>query len=407
MPFAPRLLAAVYALLIVLGGCASAPPPMPSQAGKIILSPGAVTWVPGLYTGGPVYGPCNRILSVDGGGIRGIIPAMILEELERETGKPIYSLFDLIAGTSTGAIIALGLTRPSDENAQIPRFRAADLVGFYSTNSTEIFPHSFEPLRKLRRYFLPKYGSEGIEAVLENYFGDVRLVEALTQVIIPAYDLEDRKRIWFDSYSRPAYHIFMKDVARGATAAPTYLPPARFPVPNILSPKGYVSLVDGGLFANNPALTALSRVENIGRGSTDFLLVSLGTGSRQVKLSFNETWNWGVIAWVDPLLDISFSDPAIEEEVRSIVELRGDEYYRLQVELDERDVTLDDSSSETIDQLRKATQTYIEKNRETLRILAYRLQLPRSPQCGIMRSGSDYERPMGPRKHSDKIDAGQ
>jgi hypothetical protein len=89
---------------------------MPPEAGKIKdttgLAVSAGVGIARIASGGPRYGPCNRILSIDGGGIRGIIPALILAQIEKQTEKPIYKLFDVIAGTSTGAILALGLTRP-------------------------------------------------------------------------------------------------------------------------------------------------------------------------------------------------------------------------------------------------------------------------------------------------------
>lgn len=79
-----------------------------------------------------------KILSIDGGGIRGIIPALILAEIEQRTGKPICQMFDLIAGTSTGGILALGLTRPDDTGQ--PAYRAEDLVRLYKTEGPVIFP---------------------------------------------------------------------------------------------------------------------------------------------------------------------------------------------------------------------------------------------------------------------------
>ena len=380
------------------------PPPMPAEAGKIKGEPlsGAVTWIPGIYLGGPVYGPCNRVLSIDGGGIRGIIPALMLEEIENETGQPISKLFDTIVGTSTGSILALGLTRPNDNDAYKPAFRASDLVAFYERDGSDIFPHSFSWLRKVRQLFFPKYSSHEIEKVLKDSFSDVYLDESLNRVLIPAYEIEDRERIWFDSYDTNASHYLMRDVLRGATAAPTYFPPYRLAAPiTYRSSKGYLVLVDGGVFANNPAITAMSNGITLARGGgdEDFLLLSLGTGTSHVKLSFDKIWNWGELEWLDTLLDISFSDPALEKDSKVLENKERFKYVRLQVELDEADMKLDDTSFAALDRLKKATKKYLADNHEEIQIIAARLMLPRRPECAIGPGPDREPRPIGARQH--------
>src|SRR5215216_918932 len=110
-----------------------------------------------------------RVLSIDGGGIRGIIPAMILAEIERRTGKRIWELFSLIAGSSTGGIIALGLTKPLEDGQP---YTAADLVGLYETEGEHIFSRAvWHRARAVGNVFEEKYPSTGVEEVLERYFG--------------------------------------------------------------------------------------------------------------------------------------------------------------------------------------------------------------------------------------------
>lgn len=391
----------VSVILIAMSGCMSSPPPFPSEAGRIEGTPIFPSRVPGTSSSQSIYGPCIRILSIDGGGIRGIVPALMLAAVERETGLPIHSLFDVIAGTSTGAILALGLTRPDDSNARAAAFRAADMVSLYREYGTRLFPTSFRPLRQLRRLFNPKYSPEVIEEVLEKYFGDVRLSEALTNVIVAAYEIEDRRRLWFDSYDHNAYHIFMKDLARGTSAAPTYLPPARFAVPNALASKGYVALMDGGLFANNPAAKALSTGLDLVANSEekDLILLALGTGARGTPLRFDDVWGWGVMAWIDPLLDIAFGDPAIDREMRTIVG-GGNIYERWQIAFDKGDLPLDDASGEALNRLETATKQYLEANKDSIRKVAAQLTMPRSPNC--RRLTPDIDRPVGPRKRPAK-----
>ena len=134
----------------------------------------------------------------------------------------------------------------------------------------------------------------------------------------------------------------MRDIVRGATAAPTYFPPARIAYRRHGDVIDYVSLVDGALFANNPSQNALEFGKTIRPDDNPaVLLLSIGTGRSARKHSFNEAWNWGVLGWIDPLLEIAFSDPAIDGIVSRALEGHGD-YYRLQVELGTPPVELDD-----------------------------------------------------------------
>ena len=311
------LLATTVVVLLAAGGVSflvlgQAPPPplLLPEGGQPHATRSGVTWVPRIGT--RVYGNCTRVLAIDGGGVKGLVPASILAELERRTGRPISQQFDLIAGTSTGAILALGLTRPSNENARLPAFSAADLVGLYREYSERIFPGSFAPIRALRRVFRPKFSPEDVEAVFANYFEDVRLIEALTNVAIPAYDIVDNRRIWFLSYASAQNDLMMRDVVRGATAAPTFFAPSRFAVSKRVAEKGTVALVDGALF-NNPSQDAYlfgQRLRNGDDGSV--LVVSIGTGKSARKHSFEDAWGWGVLGWMDPLLELAFSATAMK-----------------------------------------------------------------------------------------------
>ena len=120
-----------------------------------------------------------KVLSIDGGGIRGIIPAMVLAEIEERTGRPVAEKFDLIAGTSTGGILALGLTMPGD--AGRPRYAAEELIGLYEEEGSRIFSDRAGPIRSA---FEERYPSRGVEEVLGEYFGEARLKEALTRVFL-------------------------------------------------------------------------------------------------------------------------------------------------------------------------------------------------------------------------------
>lgn len=347
---------------------------------------------------------CTRLLAIDGGGIRGLAPALILAEIERLTGKSIASQFDVIAGTSTGAIIALGLVRPSDNDASKPAFTAMDLAGLYQKHGSKVFPNSSSWYAKARQFVRPKYTSHGATAVMNDHFGDARLVEALTTVLVPVYDIRENSRIWFSSASDWSRDTLMSDLARGATSAPSYLPPARFVVPgNDPSQYRVVTAVDGALFANNPAIEALADADKRTFRQPDeydrsVLMVSIGTGKLGTGHAFEDVWRWGLLGWVTPLLEIAFNDPGIERAASGLMESRG-HYHRLQVE---SDVALDDATPDGIRRLEAATRRLLDREAARLKTIAQQLALPRPERgCGGMH-GANYVRPEGPRERPAK-----
>jgi predicted acylesterase/phospholipase RssA len=357
--------------------------------------------LPGIGTAdSAAFGPCTRVLAIDGGGVRGLIPAVILAEIETRTGEPIWRSFDVIAGTSTGAVLALGLTRPSDIDVQKAAYTAEDIVTLYREHATEIFPLRNRTLLSLQRLLRPKYRADDAEAFYGRYFSDVRLLEALTHVLVPAYDIEEQRRIWFSDFGY-GNRIFMKDLLRAATAAPTFFPPSRFVVPPRISPKGYVALVDGGLFANNPAGEALRYAEKLRpEGAGEILLVSIGTGNNLKKYSFNDVWGWGLVRWVDPLLDIAFSDPATETELRNderFQKYSPHRYIRLQPDLSVDPIALDDSSRAAIERMVTAAKSLLSSESRLIDELVTTLKLDRSPACPTP-LGNPFEPRFGPRE---------
>ena len=166
-----------------------------------------------------------RILSIDGGGIRGIIPAIILASIEERTGKPISNLFDLIAGTSTGGILTLGLTKPNSSGE--PEFTAQRLCKLYERDIPHIFRHPQSWWGNLLR---PKYRSFAFKQILEKSLGDYCLKDALTDVLIPCYDIEHRLPYIFKSRlarQQSEFDFQIIDVALAASASPTLF----YPVP--------------------------------------------------------------------------------------------------------------------------------------------------------------------------------
>jgi uncharacterized protein len=309
-----------------------------------------------------------RILSIDGGGIRGIIPAMILDEIERRTGKRTVELFDVVAGTSTGGILGLAVTlRGSD--GQGSRYTAAEMVEHYVRNGPTIFPTS--AIRNFLSYFRgPKFPRSGIESVLKETFGEARLSDCLVDVIIPSYNIEIDEPVLFTSREarRDARQDFpMWQIARATSAAPSFFAPCVIPAIDTSMPD--LTLVDGGVFANNPTMCAFSLAQQWHQGEdVRFAVVSLGSGRLTHKYNHRMARNWGLIFWAVPLLNIIFDGTSEADDLymRNLIGEFKDPtlYYRFQGVLDEMDEHMADARPENIEVLKNVARTII-NNRDS------------------------------------------
>jgi patatin-like phospholipase/acyl hydrolase len=308
--------------------------------------------------------------------MRGIIPAMIMAQIEARTQKPIAELFDMIAGTSTGGILALGLTKPL-EGSKKPEHSAQSLVRLYETNGQQIFPHNtFSSLRNLRD---EKYSAQGLEAVLEKYFGATYLSEALTDILIPSYDIELRRPYFFKSFKAKLdtkRDFPMKKVARATTAAPTYFEPLKLETNDLTD---YYALIDGGVVANNPGMSAYVEAKSIYKDATDFLVVSLGTGEMTARLYYDKVKDWGLLEWAQPILNIVFdgSNDAVDYQLKELLSASEDgkpRYYRFQTSLSgDMGDRMDDASPENVTSLKRLAQEMIDKNSDDLERLCQQL----------------------------------
>jgi uncharacterized protein len=308
----------------------------------------------------------KKVLSIDGGGIRGIIPATILSEIEERTNEGIANLFDLIAGTSTGGILALGLVKPSPEDGQQPHYSASDLVTLYEKEGRRIFD------RSLWHHFVAfdnlldeKYEAKGLEAVLKKYFGDVMLSAAVTETLVTSYELETRQPWFFARHKAqddPGTRDFeMRFVARATSAAPTYFEPEEM---KTMTPHG--GLVDGGLYANNPTMCAYVEMKDIDPEDDDVLVVSLGTGQHTRPIHYADAKDWGLALWAKPILNVVFdgvSDTVDHQMTILCRESReGDpRYYRFQTELDVGSDDMDNATATNLAILKQKAQQIIDE----------------------------------------------
>ncbi len=262
------------------------------------------------------------ILSVDGGGIRGIIPAIILAEIEKRARKPIAEIFDLVAVTSTGGIVIAGLCKKDKQGN--PQYSASDLVELYQEYGSYIFKSSF-----LRRSIFSwlncaQYPHKNIEFVLDKYFGEDILKNTLSKVLITSYDINNNYPFFFKSWREDRNFIRLKDALRAATAAPTYFIPKHLKI----NQKEMV-LVDGGVFANNPAACAYASGKRL-FPNDDILLLSIGTG--RTDRSIANSKRFGKIGWIKPLLNVMFASglDCVNYQMNQVI---GNRYVRIQSQL--------------------------------------------------------------------------
>lgn len=308
----------------------------------------------------------KKILSIDGGGIRGIIPAMILAEIEKRTKKRIAGMFDLIAGTSTGGILALCLTKPDAKGN--PQYTAEDIVKLYEEEGMNIFRKSpWKSAVPMINMIESKYPKDGIETVLHKYLGNVKLSSALTNVIIPTYDIERRKPFFFKSREKDEHKkkdFMMKHAARATSAAPTYFESAKIDQPK---DKDYFLLIDGGVFANDPSMCAYAESKKIFDKNEEFILISLGTGKHTRKITKSETENWGLVQWARPLLSVVFDgvSRAVEYQLRQLENSDNcfKKYYRFQADLEEANDDMDDASKRNTRDLKLVAEDILDKQR--------------------------------------------
>jgi patatin-like phospholipase/acyl hydrolase len=256
-----------------------------------------------------------RILSIDGGGIRGIVPGQVLvsleEKLQKLTKNPdarIADFFDMIVGTSTGGILSIAYLCPCPTSPNRPKFSAQEVVNIYLDRGKEIFSVPvWRKIRSIGGLLDEKYPAEQLEKVLMDYLGNTKLSELLKPCLITSYDIKRRAAHFFaqhDAKKDEAYDYFAKDVARATSAAPTY-----FECSNIKSLTNVsYPLVDGGVFVSNPSLCAYAEVFNrFGRTAKEMVILSLGTGYVRKSYEYNKAKKWGMAKWIRPLIDIMMS----------------------------------------------------------------------------------------------------
>jgi predicted acylesterase/phospholipase RssA len=340
-----------------------------------------------------------RILAIDGGGIRGLIAARVIARLEQRISEAagaerrIADAFHMVCGTSTGGLLALGLTVPDPDRPDRPRWSGERLADLYVSGGPEIFGDRLQRLRSLWGWVAPKHSAGGLRRALAERFGEALLREALRELIVTSYDMHEPGPHFFkrwrarESGERDAP---MVDVGLATAAAPTYFPS---------HPVDRRPLVDGGVFAANPVIAAVAEAlkrrddEPTDLRPQELLVVSLGTGQYEVGFEQRQVSRWGRIGWVwphrgEPPLISTFLDGQSDaahhwadvllnhEPGHAVVEPpemgRGPRYHRFQVKLP-RGLSLDDASEGSLAELDQAADRLLAERDADLSALAAQL----------------------------------
>jgi uncharacterized protein len=321
-----------------------------------------------------------RILSLDGGGIRGAISAAILSEVEKMVGSPLNQYFDLIAGTSTGSILAAAIAKG---------LTSENILQLYRNKGKRIFPYSnlysLERLKVIAQYGLsaPKFSERGLIQVLQEELGETKLSEIgkSPRLLMTAYETIERQFVVFKSWRRldPWANIPVWEACVCSASAPTFFPAHKLTVQLEKGSKTYV-LIDGGIGANNPTACAVAEALYLGHFIKDISILSIGSGMPKPKPQEQAEWarasGWGVFQWIwegrliRVLLDASADvNDYITTQVMNPPELEGKvspPYLRLQPEIGSD--RIDDASQENVDKLARIGREFAEQKKDAIAI---------------------------------------
>lgn len=329
------------------------------------------------------------IVTVDGGGIRGIVPAtilMFLEEiirkrLQNESFK-ISKFIDFLGGTSTGSIVT-SLMSITDENGE-PKYSMSEIMEMYMALGPKVFKKSFwHKIKTLWGLTGPSFQSSNIEGYLKEMYGDVKMKDIKIPCLFTAYDIDKRRIHIFTNKDKSGKYgeYLIRDIVRGSTSIPAYFSPAHFSVNEDEN-----TLVDGGVFANNPALVTLMEISKTPFGGkspgiltpNDVIFISFGTGEANLKkFPYNKVKGWGFTKWLFPVLDVllSSSKDSVNYQMNGIFSSynQKDNFIRIDPPLKFSKEAPTNASEENINNLLKDSFEYINSNKESLFELAERI----------------------------------
>ena len=318
-----------------------------------------------------------NILSIDGGGIRGIIPITILHYIEQvlqkhNPGKHLYEYFDIMGGTSTGGLIVLGLGVPLLKNAQskTPKYTTKSLLNIYTEKGDSLFSRvTTKWLSAISSLYQYKYSVDFIEDLMEEVYGDATLRNSLLPLLITSYDCQKMTPKLFKSYpikKDPASEdYYIKDVARATSAAPTFFPAAK--VKSCPPHNKTYGFIDGGVFANNPAMLTVLEARKMYPEAENFNVLSLGTGYTVRDYHIDDMQSWGIYQWMSPGKDVPLLKIMMAGQSETVhytlQTLDNVNYFRFDSLLDNKHAGMDLVTKNNLQYLQKIAIESIKKNK--------------------------------------------
>lgn len=317
------------------------------------------------------------VLAIDGGGVKGIIPARILQEIEQRTGKPIAELFDMVGGNSTGSILAAGLSVPDPDRPGKPKFSARDILGIYFEDSPKIFPETrFRQLLHMLPGTSGFYDPKPLEDTLKKHFGEASVRDALTHLMIPAVDIKKYRPIWIKHIKNHKEDpenwgsMLMRDAIRGSTTAPTYLQSKYvYTTPDEKRPEitDRHAVIDGSFFAGNICRRLYAQAQKVAPPDAEIVVVHLGTAYKEMSFSpddFNKLSPYGLISKKNGSVIINMALDMTQFDVNeTLKEEIGERFFTFDAPIDPADPK---SPTNAIDNATEANMTALEKFAEKM-----------------------------------------
>ena len=316
---------------------------------------------------GPVH-----LLSIDGGGIRALIPALVLADIEERTGQGCAELFEMVVGTGTGGILALALTSLAGDSGQTWTARhLVDLIASLGPSGAA----STTPVDSDSSVNALGTGT-AFDARLARHFGDVLLSQAVRPVVVTAFDLTRYEQVLLSSRNAArnrSWDLPMSLAARATSAVPTFFPPLAIRLGNDYRDH---LLVDGGLHSNNPALTAYHEAEKAFPGAR-IRLLSIGTGDHIPTAAWSGSDTWSSADWARPLISVVLDGLSRDVHARLGSVLDPGSYWRLQLPLTDSSALLDNDTADNVSQLFEHGQRVIAHFDRELDLICASLTLKR------------------------------
>ncbi len=304
------------------------------------------------------------LLSLDGGGERGILHLKTLAELEKRTGKRIVDMFDGIAGTSIGGIIATLLTAPDPNNPLKPRYSPQELLDIFFAKRFVMFQPKWFSFNGLLR---TKYKTRGMQYFLFSMLGGNTFKNRWLPTVLVTHDLNSYGVRPFSSIDDDDY--FAKDIAMATAAAPTYYKPQQiFPINKPNSPGYFVS--DGGTCMSTPTHAGIAMLQKHYNAKPEQIhVLSLGTGLSNVPFNSNNLRSGRGFSWINVLADmLILGQQSTDINVASL--FLGNRYHRFNPLLEPRLITFDNLSDANGEALLKANKKMLEDRDEEFSKLA-------------------------------------